>query len=100
MQATQHETYDAYVAYNTKLGYGVIPQTLYDALKEQDTEQFNFFYNDLIWYATEANNKNEDGTINWNFVDSDMFMKWGVLLDGELYNEWFNKAADIVEGVE
>lgn len=58
------------------------------------------FENDLIWYATMAENKNEDGTINWNFVDTDMYGAWSVVLDGETYTEWFNKAADIVEGVD
>jgi hypothetical protein len=24
-------------------------------------------------------------------------MKWSVLLDGETYTEWFDKAADIIE---
>ena len=52
----------------------------------------------MMWSATEPENKNEDGSVNWNFVDSDMFMKWGVLLDGELYTEYFDKAADIMEG--
>jgi hypothetical protein len=100
MQAIKHETYEAYVAYNKKLGYSYIPESLYDALKEQDTNLFNQFYTDMMWAATEPENKNEDGSVNWNFVDSDMFMKWGVLLDGELYTEYFDKAADIMEGVE
>ena len=98
MQAIKHETYEAYVAYNTARGYGYIPENLYNALKEQDVNTFNQFYNDMMWTATEPENKNEDGSVNWNFVDSDMFMKWGVLLDGELYTEYFDKAADIMEG--
>ena len=61
---------------------------------------FDKFYNDLIWYATMRENKNKDGTVNWNNVDADMYMKWSVLLDGETYTEWFDKAADIVEGVD
>ena len=52
----------------------------------------------MIWTSTEPANKNNDCTMNWNFVDSDMYMKWGVLLDGELYTEYFEKAADIIEG--
>jgi hypothetical protein len=61
---------------------------------------FDKFYNDLIWFATDQDNKNKDGTINWNFVDSEMYMKWSIYLDGETYNEFFDKAADIVEGVD
>ena len=48
--------------------------------------------------TTNPENINSSGGINWNFVDSDMYMKWGVLLDGELYTEYFEKAADIIEG--
>jgi len=58
------------------------------------------FENDLIWYATMAENKNKDGTVNWNNVDTDMYGAWSIYLDGETYTEWFNKAADIVEGVD
>jgi len=61
---------------------------------------FDKFYNDFIWFATDQDNKNKDGTINWNFVDSEMYMKWSIYLDGETYTEWFDKAADIVEGVD
>lgn len=61
---------------------------------------FDNFYNDLIWFATEKENKNPDGSVNWNFVDSDMFEKYQVILDGETYSEYFDKAADIIESTE
>ena len=36
MQAVEHKTYEAYVAYNTARGYGYIPENLYNAIKEQE----------------------------------------------------------------
>ena len=58
---------------------------------------FDNFYNDLVSCASNAENTNSDGTVNWNFVDSDMFEKYQVILDGETYSTYFDKAADIVE---
>jgi hypothetical protein len=58
---------------------------------------FDNFYNDMINFTNENENKNPDGSVNWNFVDADMFEKYQVILDGETYSEYFNKAADIVE---
>jgi hypothetical protein len=51
----------------------------------------------MINFTNENENKNPDGSVNWNFVDSDMFEKYQVILDGETYSEYFDKAADIVE---
>jgi hypothetical protein len=99
-EAVAYNTYEDYCAPRHEIGLGVIPQSLYNALKKQDEEMFQRFYNDLIWAATEAENKNKDGSVNWNFVDSDMFEKWSVMIDGNTYTAWFDKAADIVEGVE
>lgn len=42
-------------------------------------------------------NKNADNSINWDFIDADMYAKWCVLLDGKTYVEWFDKAADAIE---
>ena len=61
---------------------------------------FDNFYNDLICFATENENKNPDGSVNWNFVDSDMFEKYQVILDGETYSAYLDKAADIIESTE
>ena len=58
---------------------------------------FDNFYNDMINLTNENENQNPDGSVNWNFVDSDMFEKYQVILDGETYSEYFDKAADIVE---
>ena len=59
---------------------------------------FDNFYNDMINLTNE--NQNPDGSIDWNFVDSDMFEKYQVILDGETYSAYFDKAADIIESTE
>jgi len=52
--------------------------------------------------ASKAENRNEDGSINWNFVDSDCYMsgvnKW-FKDDVEYYAAW-NDVADQVEAEE
>ena len=58
---------------------------------------FDKFFTDMKIFMGLKENTNKDGSINWNFIDSDLFMKWSVLLDGETYTEWFDKAADIIE---
>ena len=58
---------------------------------------FDKFFTDMKIFIGLKENTNEDGSINWSFIDSDLFMKWSVLLDGETYTEWFDKAADIIE---
>jgi hypothetical protein len=60
---------------------------------------FDNFLANMNWFANQTENLNEDNSIDWNFVDSDMYEKWSVVLDGETYTEWFDKAADIIEGV-
>ena len=60
---------------------------------------FDNFLANMNWFAIQTENLNEDNSIDWNFVDSDMYEKWSVVLDGETYTEWFDKAADIIEGV-
>jgi len=44
----------------------------------------------------KTENLNEDHSINWNFVDADMFPKWSVLLDGETYTTMFDEIADMI----
>ena len=61
---------------------------------------FALFLDNMKSFATNTENLKADNSINWNYVDADMFEKWQVLVDGETYSEWFNSAADIVEGVE
>ena len=58
------------------------------------------FVEDMKYYIGMKENKNADGSINWNFIDADMYGGWSVVLDGETYTEWFNKVADEIEGVE
>lgn len=46
--------------------------------------------------ADKAENKNSDGTINWNFVDSDVFMS-GVMTwfpDSDQYYEVFDEIVE------
>jgi hypothetical protein len=60
------------------------------------------FYNfreNMLYAAALGENQNSDGTVNWNFVDSDMYTKWSVLLNGETYDAWFDRVADEVEGI-
>ena len=60
---------------------------------------FDKFRENMMHFVSLTENLKADNSINWNFVDSDMYMKWSVLLDGETYTEWFNKVADEIEGV-
>ena len=60
---------------------------------------FDKFLENMKHFVSINENIESDGSINWNFIDSDMYMKWSVLLDGETYTEWFDKSADIIEGV-
>ncbi len=58
---------------------------------------FDKFLEDTKYYVGMKENLNEDGSVNWNFIDTDMYGAWSIYLDGETYDEWFNKAADIIE---
>ena len=60
---------------------------------------FNQFRQNMMYAIALKQNLNSDGSINWNFVDADMYVKWSVLLDGATYDTWFNRVADEVEGV-
>ena len=60
---------------------------------------FDQFRENMMYAVALRENWNEDTSINWNFVDADMYDKWSVLLDGETYIEWFDRVADEVEGV-
>jgi hypothetical protein len=45
-------------------------------------------------------NRYENGEINWDFIDADVFMRLNpVGKTAEMYNELFNKVADRIEGV-
>lgn len=57
---------------------------------------FDKFLKNMKHFVSLNENLETDGSINWNFIDSDMYTKWSVLLDGETYTEWFDKAADII----
>ena len=97
MLATAHNKYNDYIAYNRKLGYSVIPEDLYNGLKDQD-EMYKRFKADMTEAVDMTDNLNKDGSINWSFVDSDMYMTWSVVLDGEQYTAWFDQAAEEIEG--
>ena len=60
---------------------------------------FYKFRENMMYAVALTENWKADNSINWNFVDADMFEKWQVLIDGETYTDWFNKVADEVEGV-
>jgi len=60
---------------------------------------FYKFRENMMYVVSLTENWKADNSINWNFVDADMFEKWSVLLDGETYTAWFDKVADEVEGV-
>ena len=60
---------------------------------------FDKFRENMMYAAGLDENRYPDNTINWNFVDSDMYDKWRVLLDGATYTEWFDCVADEIEGV-
>jgi hypothetical protein len=61
---------------------------------------FNKFRENMMYVVSLDENKYPDDTINWNFVDADMFEKWQVMVDGETYTEWFDRVADEIEGVD
>lgn len=61
---------------------------------------FYKFREQMMYAIALTENLKADNSINWNFVDADMFERWQVLIDGETYTAWFNKVADEVEGVE
>lgn len=58
------------------------------------------FAEDMKYYIGMKENKNTDGSINWNFIDADMYGGWSVVLDGETYSEWFEKVANWYEPVK
>lgn len=60
---------------------------------------FDKFLQNMMHFVSLEENIQEDGSINWDFVDADMYMKWSVFLDPVTYIEWFDKAADEIEGV-
>jgi hypothetical protein len=59
---------------------------------------FNQFRENMLYTTILKENLQVDGSVNWNFVDADMYDKWSVLLDAATYTEWFDRVADEVEG--
>ena len=59
--------------------------------------------NDIIESFNRAvekqENLNADGSINWNFVDADMYMELSIFYPGEYICECFDALADRLEGV-
>ena len=60
---------------------------------------FDKFRENMMYAVTLVENWKADNSINWKFVDADMFEKWQVLIDGETYSKWFDQVADEIEGV-
>lgn len=65
----------------------------------QEIRMFDKFRENMMYAVALTENWKADNSINWDFVDADMYHKWSVLVDGETYTEWFNKVADEMEGV-
>ena len=61
---------------------------------------FYKFRENMMYAVALTENWKADNSINWNFIDADMYMKWSVLVDGETYTKWFDKVADEVEGFD
>ncbi len=59
---------------------------------------FDKFRENMLYITTLQENLRSDGSVNWDFVDADMYDKWSVLLDSATYMEWFDRVADEVEG--
>jgi len=68
-------------------------------MSNQDRDLYLKFYDNMVGLTKVKDNLLANGDVNWNFIDSDMYMKWSVLLDGATYMKWFDKAADTIEGV-
>ena len=61
---------------------------------------FYKFRENMMYAVALTENWKADNSINWNFIDADIYMKWSVLVDGETYTKWFDKVADEVEGFD
>jgi hypothetical protein len=96
MQATNYSSYKAYTTAKTQQGLQVIPEDLFNALVVQD-KLHKQFKADMQEFVTLDENKEKDGSINWSFVDADMYPKWSVLLEGKEYTALFDEIADIIE---
>ena len=59
---------------------------------------FDQFRKNMMYAVALRENLRLDGSVNWDFVDADMYDKWSVLLDSATYVEWFDRVADEVEG--
>lgn len=58
------------------------------------------FREDMMNSVIEVENQNADNSVNWDFVDADMFDTWSVILDGETYITWFEELADEVDACD
>lgn len=55
------------------------------------------FTANMAHFANLSENKLSDGSINWDYVDSDMAIKYLTIMDGEQYCELFDKTADKID---
>ena len=58
---------------------------------------FDQFRENMLYTTTLQENLRSDSSVNWDFVDTDMYDKWSVLLDSATYMEWFDRVADEIE---
>ena len=63
------------------------------------TDLFDMFRKEMIAAINDAENLNDDSSVNWNYVDSDMYEVYGGVLVEPIYYDWFNEVADEIEGV-
>lgn len=97
-EAVEYESYSEYCAPRFEIGLGVMPESLFNALKKESV-MFDKFRENMLYTTALKENLKPDGSVNWDFVDADMYAKWSVLLDGETYTVWFDRVADEIEGL-
>jgi len=55
----------------------------------------------IVALVTEPTNLFDDGSINWNFVEADLYLTgWDETLGEEQLTEWLDLIADEIEGNE
>lgn len=55
---------------------------------------------EMIRLTNEDDNQFEDGSIDWNFVEADIYLSgWDERLGEEQLTEWFDMIADEIEGL-
>jgi hypothetical protein len=96
MIASKYNTYAEYCNAKTIMGYQVIPESLWNTLKQQDMLETT-----MIKAIANSENIDEDGAINWNYVDADCFMAVGDKFETpEAFYQSFEEMADKLDPVD